>query len=143
MPIRIIAVDLEGTVISSAVKPIPRPGLREFLEFCKAHFEEIVIMSAVPERLFRDVAGELAIQKAVPVWFFDVRYVNWKVPYKDLRKIGHPRLEEVLLLDDNWTVVEPDQMDQYVPLRCWQHPYDLTDNELEDFMSRLVSLLGA
>ena len=133
---RIIALDLEGTLISSAAKPLPRPGLRKFLEFCKENFDEVVIMSAVPEWMFREVAGEFAIQRIVPAWFFNARYVNWKEPYKDLRNIGHPKLEEILLLDDNWTVVHPDQIDQYLPLKCWLPPFD-PDNELEEVMNRI------
>jgi hypothetical protein len=40
-----IALDLEGTLISNAVRSFPRPGLSAFLDFCQAHFERVVLFS--------------------------------------------------------------------------------------------------
>jgi hypothetical protein len=34
MTIKVIALDLEGTLISNARRQIPRPGLYQFLEAC-------------------------------------------------------------------------------------------------------------
>jgi hypothetical protein len=34
----VIALDLEGTLISNAVSQFPRPGLYSFLEYCSKNF---------------------------------------------------------------------------------------------------------
>lgn len=49
----ILALDLEGTLISNAVSQIPRPGLYEFLESAKSLFEGLVIFTTVPESTLR------------------------------------------------------------------------------------------
>lgn len=45
-----IALDLEGTLISNAVSQIPRPHLRAFACFCCENFERIALFTAVPAR---------------------------------------------------------------------------------------------
>ena len=36
---RVLAMDLEGTLVSNAVSQLPRPGLYDFLEWAAATFE--------------------------------------------------------------------------------------------------------
>ena len=45
----VIALDLEGTLISNAVSQFPRPGLYSFLEYCQENFSRIVIFTAVKD----------------------------------------------------------------------------------------------
>jgi hypothetical protein len=47
MAIRVLALDLEHTLISDAARADPRPGLAEFLTFCHERFERIVLFDAV------------------------------------------------------------------------------------------------
>ena len=47
----ILALDLEGTLISNAVSQIPRPGLHRFLEDVRSQFEELVLFTTVPRHL--------------------------------------------------------------------------------------------
>jgi hypothetical protein len=55
-PPRVLALDLEGTLISNAASQIPRPGLYEFLASCQQLFQRIVIFTTVSEaKLYRDV----------------------------------------------------------------------------------------
>jgi hypothetical protein len=59
----ILAMDLEGTLISNAVSQIPRPGLYQFLESAKCLFDELVIFTTVPEPKFRQIADLLGLHK--------------------------------------------------------------------------------
>ena len=43
----ILALDLEGTLISNAVSQIPRSGLYEFLEYAQGQFDELVMFTTV------------------------------------------------------------------------------------------------
>jgi len=52
----ILALDLEGTLISNAVSQIPRPGLYQFLEVAHELFEHLVIYTTVPEAAFRRIS---------------------------------------------------------------------------------------
>jgi hypothetical protein len=57
---KILALDLEGTLIFNAVSQFPRPGLYAFLEFCREHFERLVLYTAV-----RDTVGEAIVRTLV------------------------------------------------------------------------------
>jgi hypothetical protein len=46
---KVLALDLEGTLISNAVSIFPRPGLYNFLEFCHDTFDKIVLFTSVSE----------------------------------------------------------------------------------------------
>lgn len=48
----ILALDLEGTLISNAVSQIPRPGLYSFLEHVQGQFDQLVMFTTVEEGLF-------------------------------------------------------------------------------------------
>jgi len=56
---KVIALDLEGTLISNAVSQIARPGLFDFLEECRKLFPRIVIFTSVNEERFRSIANLL------------------------------------------------------------------------------------
>jgi len=47
--LEVIALDLEGTPVSNAMSQIARPGLHEFLEFCRRAAPRVVIYTSVPE----------------------------------------------------------------------------------------------
>ena len=48
-PLHVLALDLEGTLISNAMSCIPRPGLFAFLEGCREMFARVVLFTAVLE----------------------------------------------------------------------------------------------
>jgi hypothetical protein len=52
----VLALDLEGTLISNAISQIPRPGLYLFLDNCSQKFDRIVIFTAISEKRFRIIA---------------------------------------------------------------------------------------
>ena len=53
---KVIALDLERTLISNAVSQFPRHGLFDFLENCRSISERIVIFTTVEDILFRSIA---------------------------------------------------------------------------------------
>ena len=84
----ILALDLEGTLISNAISQIPRPGLHRFLEDVRSQFEELVLFTTVPEALARRIAGLLAREGSVPAWFVELRYIHWSGRTKDLSYVS-------------------------------------------------------
>ncbi|HEU4648853.1 MAG TPA: NIF family HAD-type phosphatase, partial [Gemmatimonadales bacterium] len=106
MPIRVIALDLEGTLVHSALEPHPRPGLAAFLDRCRALAERVVLFTGVEETVARRVVERLAREGHVPGWFGAIEIVRWEGPHKDLAYVEGVAVEEVLLVDDmeSWIV---------------------------------------
>ena len=137
---RIIALDLEGTLISNAVSQIPRPGLYQFLHFCRNTFERIVIFTAVSEHLTRRIAGQLVLSGHAPPWFAnDLEYVNWTSSYKDLAFIPGAAIEETLILDDQEDYILPGQRQFWIKVPEFDPPYLPGD----DAFTALEALLRA
>ncbi|WP_238978873.1 NIF family HAD-type phosphatase, partial [Novilysobacter arseniciresistens] len=126
-PHPVLALDLEGTLISNAVSQIPRPGLTDFLTECRALFPRIVIFTTVREPLFRHIARGLLNECFVPAWFADLEYVDWSGPAKDLRVIPRVQWPLVLLVDDCQAYVHPGQEEHWVPIEQFCSPYRDTD----------------
>lgn len=118
----ILAMDLEGTLISNAVSQIPRPGLHEFLESAKSLFDGLVIFTTVPEPRFREIAGLLACEGAVPGWFTDLPYIDWTGPTKDLAYVSQT-IGSAWLLDDYAPYVQPGQEHCWIPVQLFCSPY--------------------
>lgn len=83
----ILALDLEGTLISNATSQIPRPGLNDFLIRCHEIFPRIVMYTTVSEARFRPIAELLVDEDQAPGWFAQIEYVWWKGTTKDLARI--------------------------------------------------------
>jgi hypothetical protein len=107
----VIALDLEGTLISSAVSQIPRPGLTTFLDGCRVLAARVVIFTAVSEDRFRAIAQTLVADGHAPPWFAEVDYVSWSGRYKDLTPLLNAYRGPVVLVDDHADDVHPDQHD--------------------------------
>ncbi len=75
MSIQVIALDLEGTLISNAHSQIPQPGLRRFLESCKELVGRVVMFTTVDELRFRRIASQLVKERHAPHWFAEIEYV--------------------------------------------------------------------
>jgi len=102
----ILAMDLEGTLISNAVSQIPRPGLFPFLEYVRTRFSQLVIFTSVSEPLARKICVLLVTEGAAPAWFALLPYVDWDGPTKDLRFVASD-VGQTLLLDDHAPYVHP------------------------------------
>lgn len=137
----ILALDLEGTLISNAISQIPRPGLFHFLETVRSQFEELVMFTTVPEPLARKIAGLLAREGSAPEWFTQLPYVQWSGKTKDLSYVC-PRLGAALLLDDHGPYVHPGQEQFWVEIPLFGSPYADDDNGLTLAAEQLLERLS-
>lgn len=139
MSIRVLALDLERTLIDDALHARPRPGLRGFLEFCHERFERVALFTTVEVTDARDALDGLARAGHLPLRFLDrLEYVAWCGQYKDLSFIPSAAPGEVLLVDDDAGWVRPDQRDQWIPIAAWDGG---ADSELLRVRSVLESRL--
>ncbi len=129
-PPTILALDLEGTLISNAMSCFPRPGLHAFLDFSAAHFPRVVLFTAVSEHRVRPILDVLAAEAAIPGWARGIEIIGWAGEVKDLGFIPRATVAGTLLVDDLESYVHPDQRAQWVPIEPFVQPYPDTDLEL-------------
>jgi hypothetical protein len=134
-----LALDIEGTLISNAISQFPRPGLFEFLEFCRASFPRVVVYTAVEEKRFRRIACQLILEESAPRWFGNVPHVYWSGEYKDLTLIPDATVDSTWIVDDLEQCIHPDQKGRWIPIEPFERPYPSTDVEL----SRVKRVLAA
>src|SRR5690606_26398593 len=127
----VLALDLEGTLISNAMSQIPRPGLRDFLRACQRMFPRIVVFTTVQEARFRDIARLLVKEDFAPPWFAELEYVVWNGEKKDLRFIKNADPDEILLVDDFERYIHPDQRRQWIEADYFGPPYRADDEGLD------------
>lgn len=137
----VLALDLEGTLISNAMSQIPRPGLYEFLQACLCLFPRIVIFTAVREEKFRQIANLLVADGVAPAWFAQIEYVNWQGRYKDLNFVNDTKLEQVLLIDDYEHYFHPEQTLSCLQIAEFCYPYPDNDNALYELQLQLRASL--
>ncbi len=136
----IIALDLEGTLISNAVSQFPRPGLYSFLEYCNHNFNRVVIFTAVSELHFRKIARTLADLGDVPDWFVQLEYIHWNGEYKDISFIPRGESKQIILIDDRIEYIKPDQKDSWISIPEYEYPYDNDDDELDKIIEKLSQI---
>ncbi len=140
----VLALDLEGTLISNAVSMWPRPGLFEFLEFCRKKFERIVMFTYVDDEYVRKVANILADEGTVPEWFRSIEVVSWPNAksgrWKDLAFIPNAAPEEILILDDMEDFIMPDHKSRWIAIESFEHKDPPVDRELFRVMEILERL---
>ncbi|MBH1672696.1 hypothetical protein I5U90_06555 [Stenotrophomonas maltophilia] len=133
----ILALDLEGTLISNAISQIPRPGLYRFLLGMRSTFEQLVIFTTVPEQLVRQITELLVAEGSAPDWFAQLRYVHWSGKTKDLGYVSS-RVGKALLLDDYASYVHPGQEHLWVEVPLFGAPYLADDGGLEIASQRVL-----
>lgn len=126
----VLALDLEATLISSAVSQFPRPHLFSFLERCRALFSRVVMFTTVNEQRFRQIAQTLADEQSAPAWFPQLEYVRWEGSTKDLTFIPGCDVGEALLVDDLAAYVHPGQEALWVEIEPFEPPFDDSDTGL-------------
>ncbi len=136
-----IALDLEGTLISNAISQFVRPGLNDFLSFCHFYFKRVVVYTAVDERIFRQIARQLVLEKAAPEWFEFIPHYKLPGEFKDVTIIPGAELKKTLLIDDLERYVHPDQKSQWIKIEPFESPYSLNDKELERVQTILKTYL--
>jgi hypothetical protein len=133
----VLALDLEATLISSAVSQFPRPLLFEFLQRCQELFPRIVMFTAIQETRFRQIAMTLVNEGSAPDWFEQLEYVAWTGTTKDLRFIPGCTTEDALLVDDLAGYVHPGQEERWVRVEPFQPPFDASDRGLTKVLREL------
>ncbi|MBH1494003.1 hypothetical protein JY423_02215 [Stenotrophomonas maltophilia] len=136
----ILALDLEGTLISNAISQIPRPGLHSFLDEVRGRFDQLMMFTTVPEERFRSIAQVLVLEGSVPEWFAHLRYISWSGGTKDLR-LASPHLGVALLLDDHAPYVHPGQEHLWVEIPLFGSPYPSDDDGLNVALRRLTECI--
>ena len=142
--IKVLALDLERTLVSDAMNRDPRPGLFDFLLFCVHNFEQVVLFTAVNKGQALAVLNELQEKGFAPAEFVSkVTYVEWEGKYKDLRFVPGLAAEEILFVDDDAGWVAPGQEAQYIAIAEYD-PYLMqgADTELQRVRSVLAARIG-
>ncbi|MCB9643765.1 MAG: hypothetical protein H6728_11890 [Myxococcales bacterium] len=131
---RLVALDLEGTLVSNAMSLFPRPCLYEFLDFCHASFSEVVLFTAVRTQRARRCLETLVEAGDAPSWVAKMPIVHWQGARKDLRFVREQfpsyKIGEMLLVEDLEDYVEPQQRGLWVAICPWVSPYPSDDREL-------------
>lgn len=141
MPIQLLALDLEATLIDDAMNANPRPGLYRFLSFCDDSFPRVSLLTTVDEESARDVLEQLADRREAPSPIVDrIEYINWDGEHKDLLNAKGVALSDVLFVDDDRGWVHPDQLDQWIQIEAW---HGGADDELARVQNVLVTRLLA
>jgi hypothetical protein len=142
-PPRVLALDLEGTLISSAVSQFPRPGLRDFLAWALGAFERVVVFTSVRAEVARTVMATLVEYGDAPAAFADIEIVAWQGKVKDLGYVRDATPSEVLLVDDQERVIDPTQRDRWIAVAEWDDPAVTGDRELERVRAVLEAMRSA
>jgi hypothetical protein len=139
----VLALDLEGTLISNAISCFPRPGLSAFLETCRARFERFVMFTFVPEERVRAIFEILIGEGAIPAWMSAIEVVEWSGDHKDLKFIEGAEVSRTFLVDDHEPCVHPDQKAQWVPIEAYASPYSEDDRELARVAAELEQRINS
>jgi hypothetical protein len=135
--VKILALDLERTLIDDARSGRPRPGLAEFLAFCLERFERVAIFSTVEEADAREVLSELAERGHVPPELLArLEYVAWCGEHKDLTFVADATPTEVVLVDDDAGWVRPDQRRQWIAVTPWDSGPDTELRRVREVLER-------
>jgi len=134
---RVLALDLEGTLISNAMSQIPRPGLFEFLSRCHELFPRVVMFTTVKEERFRSIAKLLVEERVAPEWYVSIEYVSWQGETKDLSFIPGVDPQDALLVDDFEKYVHPGQESRWLQIEYFDYPYEATDTGLSKMLTVL------
>jgi hypothetical protein len=118
--VKVLALDLERTLIDDALSARPRPGLFDFLAFCHERFGRVALFTTVETADAREVMEGLVRAGHVPPEFLGrLEYVEWCGEHKDLGFVPDAAPGEVLLVDDDAGWVRADQRERWVPVAGW------------------------
>jgi hypothetical protein len=121
---KVLALDLERTLILNSINRKPRPGLYEFLEFACDNFERVALFTAVPAETTYDIIERLVLQGYIPEVFWDkAEYIEWTGKYKDLSFVPNAAVDEILLVDDSESYISPNQKKQWIPIKPYEPPF--------------------
>lgn len=128
----VVALDLEGTLISNATSAFPRPGLKLFIESVLKMADRVVMFTTVPEDRARKLLQIIESEGSLPAGFAAaVKFVPYSGKTKDLSALGEPASATVLLVDDQPVMVHPGQEANWIPIAEFMSPFDQEDHELK------------
>ena len=139
----VIALDLEGTLISNGMSQFPRPGLRRFLEKLGSLDVEIMVYSTLSIDVIDGVLSNLSNDGAIPHWFLNCRRVPWRGGCKsvhDATLSGDNRI--VMLVDDYEGYVCPGEEDYWIEVPTFSSPYQEGSEVLQRVLHKIEALLS-
>jgi hypothetical protein len=138
--IEVLAVDLEGTLISNVVSRFPRPRLFEFFEFCQRSSFKTVLFTAVDSQFARSVMMQLERLVSIPVGMGMIPIVDWQKKTGDVhnpknlqyvqKMFPSTKLHNIYLIDDCEFFVALGQQLQWIQIEHYGTPYSQDDTEL-------------
>lgn len=134
---KVIALDLESTLISNAMSQIARPGLHDFLEESRRLCDRVVIFTTVKGELFYKIATTLVSDGFAPDWFKEIEYVHWSGETKNLEFIKNVDPAQAVLVDDYGGYVCTEQKSRWIEISQFCHPYSEKDRELKSVLKKL------
>ena len=138
----IIALDLEGTLISNAVSQFPRPGVRSFLDYCYNAFDSVYLYTAVRDELCVPILKLMVDEGNAPESMLAIPFVQWDRSVKDLANIPDATVEQCLIVDDNAEYIAESQRSQWIAVEKFSSPYSDSDTELHRVQSELQRRLS-
>ena len=138
---KVIALDIEGTLISNAVSQIPRPGLYDFLKFCADNFDRVAFFTAVSLSKVRKIIDLLYAEGLIPAQLYhNWEYIEWSGEFKNLDFIEGVDNDECVIIDDQQAYIHPEQTDNWIQIREFVYPYYESDRELIKMKSLLEKI---
>ncbi|MGL6075903.1 MAG: NIF family HAD-type phosphatase [Fimbriiglobus sp.] len=117
---KVLALDLERTLLDDARSGQPRPGLRAFLNFCHEHFARVAIFTTVETTEAQAVLADLDDRGFLPKDLTaKLEFIEWCGEYKDLAFVPDAKPDDIRLVDDDSGWIRPDQRDQWIPIAPW------------------------
>lgn len=139
----VIALDLEGTLISNGMSQFPRPGLRDFLEALCSLEVEVVVYSTLSTSVIDEVLLNLSNDGAVPCWFPDCRRVPWQGGCKSIHDVAVPgRTLAVMLVDGYEGYVCPGEEDYWIEVPTFSSPYQESSKVLRRVLQKIEAVLS-
>lgn len=141
----VLALGLEGTLISGNNGMLARPGLFRFLSCCRPLFQRMVIFTTVTEADFRQIAANLVEEGSAPSWFENLEYVHWSGSNKNLTSVPVVEANYVLMADDHESHVPQGPQVQWIGVRRFEPLSGHDDAELDhalEVLARRIFELG-
>lgn len=148
--IEVLALDLEGTLISNIVSQFPRPYLQVFLLYCQNASFEVVLYTAANFTTARKILRRFDKIGWIPPGMGKMPIVQWekhdgsRYQPKNLQYVQKmfqgTKLHNLYLVDDIEGFVALGQRDQWIPIMPFNTPYASDDDELLRVRSILYDL---
>lgn len=139
----VIALDVEGTLISNGMSQFPRPGLRRFLEKLSSLDVEIVVYSTLSNNVIDEVLSNLSSDGEIPLWFLNCRRVPWQGGCKSIRDAEKSDENCIaMLVDDYEGYVCSGEEDYWIEVPTFSPPYRESGKVLQNVLQKIEAVLS-